>query len=514
MRREKLPSIDAPHRMTVFESLEKPRKIASYPLPQGLGNPNQGYAIDTFVDPPRVWVMGGTPGRYVRWVKAGIRILAVEGGKLVEKRDFAAEAARALGRVSPPRNLRQRMYVNPKDGRFYLAEPDAGVGKSTGQLLEVKPETGKVRKIELPFDAEDIAFDLEGMAYLRARTDIGRFDPRGWREIPWDYGEERKDVGFASSRAEGAGMRRKSLISSLRIPVRRYNHHGGMMVSARGHLVVGIHGGQEPNVDRKAAKTVSSEEKYAFKLYPGRNTTGLVLIFDRHGRIVHDDALPGISFQHGVGIDKDDNIYLMAMAHRVLDGKPYYDEATDTLMKVPPRKAKVLSTRARIKLKQPPERPPDVIGKGGARLGNAWVEGAEWFYGGVGYHGRHSKTDGYGCDCSNSRFALDYFARSFAPEVEHCSVAVLDSGGNLIMRVGTYGNVDDGRPLKPAGGPPKPRSVGGDEVALFYAPYVAVHTDKRLFIADPGNHRLLSVKLDYHATGRVALKDVRDEAKR
>ena len=69
------------------------------------------------------------------------------------------------------------------------------------------------------------------------------------------------------------------------------------------------------------------------------------------------------------------------------------------------------------------------------------------------------------------------------------NVAVLDRNGNLIMRIGQYGNVDD-------------------ELGLFNACYAATHTDHRLFIADSGNARVFSVTLDYHASRRVALKDV------
>ena len=54
-------------------------------------------------------------------------------------------------------------------------------------------------------------------------------------------------------------------------------------------------------------------------------------------------------------------------------------------------------------------------------------------------------------------------------------------------------------PLKKEGGPNNPVSIGGDEVALFHAAYVATTTDKKLFIADAGNARILSVKLGYHA---------------
>ena len=114
------------------------------------------------------------------------------------------------------------------------------------------------------------------------------------------------------------------------------------------------------------------------------------------------------------------------------------------------------------------------------------------------------------CHCQGtSRFDLDYFARSFVPEVDRYSVIVLDTNGNPILRIGRYGNVDDGAPMVKNGGPAKPRKLGGDEVGLFWGNHVATHTDRRLFIADPGNARILSVKLDYHATETVKLKDVK-----
>ena len=83
-----------------------------------------------------------------------------------------------------------------------------------------------------------------------------------------------------------------------------------------------------------------------------------------------------------------------------------------------------------------------------------------------------------------------------------------DTNGNLILRVGRYGNVDDGQQLA-EGGPPHAHSIGGDEVSLFHACYVATHTDHRLFISDVGNGRLLSVRLDYHVNEIVPLKGAR-----
>jgi hypothetical protein len=151
-------------------------------------------------------------------------------------------------------------------------------------------------------------------------------------------------------------------------------------------------------------------------------------------------------------------------------------------------------------------------------MGAAWIEGAEWFYGGVGNCSFKIAT---GCICwQQSRFTLDYFARSFAPETDQFSVAVLDSSGNLIMRIGQYGNVDDGIPLwkgkTNSGGPmlvsPNPRPLGGDEVALMHPSHVATMTDRHLYIGDVGNARVVQVKLGYHATHRTELGRIAETA--
>ena len=147
-------------------------------------------------------------------------------------------------------------------------------------------------------------------------------------------------------------------------------------------------------------------------------------------------------------------------------------------------------------------------------IDEGWVDGADWFYGGVGYSGfnRAAAVIGGGCVCWNFRSAFDYYERSFLPELDHFSVAVLDSAGNLILRVGRYGNVDDGVPLIKEGGPPHPRSIGGDETGFIRPAYLATHTDRRLFVADYGNARIASVRLGYHTDEAVALKTVPDQS--
>jgi len=526
--------------LTRLGPLENPRALAGYPLELAGHNPSVSWNrtgglqhdafVDPYTDPPTVWLVPGTgdteekllqlradysPSQYKRsaWSEMHYRLLAEKGGKLVEKADFAKDVARAVTRVKPPSAPsldRQRLYVNPRTGDLYLAEGDSGVGKAVRELLKIDPATGKVQLLSLPFTTEDLAFDLNGLIYLRTDTQVSRFEPGSWREVPWDYGEERPAPGF-----DGDGQK---LIAVVTLPGTGRPgcfHLGGFGVSPKGHILASCYNIRSLEVRIPGAFDAKFAEgrPYAPPVYPGRMRWGEVHVWDQHGRLLYEDAVKGLPMTDGLAMDKDDNIYALVAANRVLDGKEYPLERSETLMKFKPGKGRIVSTRKEVPIPMPaeagPKRPFDIV-KGFA--GPSWVEGAEWLYGGVGFGGFNSSKGGGGCACWNARFALDLFARSFAPELNRFCVAVLDANGNLILRVGKYGNADDGKPLVPDGSPEGPRPLGGDEVALCHPSYVATHTDHRLFIADYGNYRILSVRLDYHATEKVRLADVPDAA--
>jgi len=466
--------------------------------------------LDSWSDPVRFWLAEPwgetnvlTRGKLRR---SGIEIREWRDGALKTVHTFNRDVQRARVPVAAPRHYRQRLYVNPKNGRCYVAEgTGSAVGKSFRTLFELDPETGRMRIVEIPFDAEDMAFGLDGRAYLRSVNVLVRYDPETWREVPWDYGVQRERVAFGWM----SGTRRTHAVSGLLMPADGNWHHGGMAATPQGHVVVACGLNISMQV-RTTAKYVHRGKKYTPTVYPGRLMGGragatTLHVWDERGRLLHEDVAPGLGDLYGIGMDRDHNLYLMSAATRVLDGKRYVNAMTGTLAKFPAERGRVL-VRDGAKVPLPksdyPDRPIDVVS---APQGPAWFKDAEWLYGGVGYGG---KNPGNGCACWNARFDLDEFARSFAPEVDRYRVAVLDKAGNLILRIGRYGNVDDGKPLVENGGPAVPRSVGGDEVALYHAPYLATHTDRRLFIADPGNGRILSVRLGYHATERVNLKDV------
>ncbi len=470
----------------------------------GLGGLQHVIELDSWAEKPTIWIINNDP-KQADTPAGHAQLFEETKNKLVLKRSFTDEAKKAVKRLKPPVLWRQRLIVNPVTGKLYVAEGDSGVMKSVNQLVELDPASGAIKFVDLPLGSEDLCFDVDGRVYLRTGKYVVRYSWKEgiWREIPWDYGEEVNNHGW------GMGARAASFISGLSTPGHRSHAFwqlGGMDVSLKGHLAVTTCNGANPGIRMPSTGTQNIKlagRAYTPKVYPGRMRWGEIHIWDKHGKLIREDAVPGMGHLNGIGIDQDDNIYALAASRRMFNGKQFdpalgYDPS-GTVIKFLAGKTKVLSSSTSIPVplgeSQRPKRSIDIAG-----MTTGWVEGAEWFYGGIGF------STPSGCICWNSRFSKDYFNRSIAPESLNYSVAIIDSSGNLILRMGKYGNVDDGKPLVAAGGPKGARSMGGDEVSLFYACYVASHTDKRIFIADAGNARILSVKLGYHTDEKIRIR--------
>jgi len=391
----------------------------------------------------------------------------------------------------------QNLYVSEKSGNLYIGEPDQRQNFST--LIEVNPLTGKTKEIKLPYQVVDVAFDRDGQIYLRKVDIVGRYDISNWREIPFDYGVEAQFVDINRNQC--------SLISGLPIPSVGTNqtHQGGMSVSLKGNIVISCINYKDDFINPIGKVT---NLKYKPIKFPGRQEAQSIHVWDKHGNVVAQDSIPGIGRIDGVWLDSNNNYYAMSALHRVISSKVKSSMLSSTIIKFLPKKGRGVSDIKRddivplvLPVGDEPKRWPELYG-----MGNVWVDDYEWMYGGVGFSGKHLPTPGAGCCCWHSNFALDYFGRSFATEIDQYCVAVLDSNGNLITKIGKYGNLDDGLPLIKEGGSPNPKSIGGDEVSLFHACYVATHSDNRLFIADYGNGRVVSVKLNYHKNVSLEFK--------
>jgi hypothetical protein len=496
--------------LTRLGPLKDPKLLGRWELPV---QPNFGRGacatVDFYAETPTVW-LANDGGRRVRYRQTNVRLLRPDGTgrKLVAVRSFDQDAHKAMVRARPVRHGRQRLFVNPDTGLLYVGEHTLYTSvacKSFFEAPEIDPDTGRVRLVQLPTDPEDMGFDYEGRAYLRTFDAITRFDSATWREVPYDYGQKRTVYHGQG----GGGERRYKARSAITLPscIGGMFHMGGLGVAPDGTVAVSCINPSDPRAkSRMKAKKVHARDTgkpYTPPIYPGRNRGWETHLFDRHGKLLEADVAPGIGVSNMIQIDHRHHVYVLCAGTPFLDGKTYFNGRGCTLMKIVPGRMKALTPKGIVPLppSQRPTRPMDMTRPG------LWVEGAEWLFGPVGADG-HYGSGGH-CSCYvNGRFALDYFGRSFAPEVDRFRVVVLDTNGNVIARIGRYGNVDDGAPLVKAGGPPQPRSIGADEVAIMHAMNLNVHSDRRLFLADVGNQCIRSVRLRYHTTEAVALKGI------
>ncbi len=494
----------------------KVRSVVDLPLPcahwGGFGHQGEFFdaALDSWTDPPRIWLTSRDNWRGWDPTATLPKAYVERGGKLVAVRSFVKQVRARVGRVVSPRHGRCRVYVNPADGRLYVGESHSLNAKSFDDLVQIDPQTRRHRFVQLPFHSEDLAFDVTGQAYLRTENMVVRYrmGDRGLREAPFDYGVEAGRVGY-SPHSSG---RFAKVIAGVDLPSRKpgYWIMGGLAVSPSGRVAVACYNpGTDPS--RREDKPLGGGKAYKPKIYPGRPVGWEVHVLDNHGRMLHADAVPGSRQMFGIGIDREGELYCMTPARRMLpDGTPYPNDVSCTVFRAAPGKARfVTAGKAPVPIGAlRPDEPPHI--QRGLYEGQAWILGARWLYGGVGNAAKYIGRAGGGCWCQYAQMTLDLFARTFVPEPDIYSVAVLDKCGNLIARIGRYGNPDDGLPLRKDTARPAGRRLGGDEVALFNPQHVAAHTDRRLFISDIANGRIVSVKLNYHATETVALKDVPD----
>jgi RNA polymerase sigma factor (sigma-70 family) len=151
----------------------------------------------------------------------------------------------------------------------------------------------------------------------------------------------------------------------------------------------------------------------------------------------------------------------------------------------------------------------------GSENRDCWVEPLRWSYNGMG-----PQVTAGGCVCGNSRFNLDGWERAWVPAVQTCSINVLDANGNVVTRIGRYGNADskgaDSPVVDPKTGLLRPRRAGdpaelqpppelAGDFGFHFARYVAA-TDEAMYAVDTmGGGRIIRGKLTYKAEESVPL---------
>ena len=91
---------------------------------------------------------------------------------------------------------------------------------------------------------------------------------------------------------------------------------------------------------------------------------------------------------------------------------------------------------------------------------------------------------------------VDEYGRVFLPDVFRFSVEMLDTNGNLIMRIGSYANADSAGPGSKI---PEP------EIAFAWPGFVSVSQGK-VMVSDPVNRRIVIVNIVYKVSESCLVK--------
>jgi DNA-binding beta-propeller fold protein YncE len=240
----------------------------------------------------------------------------------------------------------------------------------------------------------------------------------------------------------------------------------------------------------------------------------LLYVYSPDGKLKTMNALPGLGMSNGIHIGRRGELYIVlacqpsgAVAPEGLAADVRWDKYIwGTLVKFDSRFDKFPAGR--------------IIGNWGdgakldkpqfayARNGGVNIENLAWCYPGV-----SPQPMGGGsacCTCWRSSFDLDEFDRAFVPAAHACAVNVLDANGNMILRMGGYGNADsmgkDSAVVDPKTGefrPPRPDDpkdlispLAQPEIGLIDPSLVAV-SGHRLYVHDRGNERIVRAVLKY-----------------
>jgi hypothetical protein len=226
-------------------------------------------------------------------------------------------------------------------------------------------------------------------------------------------------------------------------------------------------------------------------------------IFHKSGKLLVGSAFGGDNRNgHGYTMDRRGNIYATWADTQTREDSPYYQTPLFGLKGDQPIGnyggvgviIKFLDRGGKYPIGQlkpgESEDGRNMVSVGGRRL--SWdhsspyhAENAHWIYGGI-------APSTIGCSCAHVRWEMDDYPRLWLPALHLHSVVVLDGNGNLITRVGRYGNIDDDRKSKGEGLPLIfPRCVGA--------------SDEAVYIADTTNYRLIRARLVYRASEQAAV---------
>jgi DNA-binding beta-propeller fold protein YncE len=399
------------------------------------------FALDGASATPGVWV--SDIGRY-----GALTRFTDNGASFAKSLDLRAKASKDSAPV-------WYCWANPVTDEVFA--PDGWGGSKPGNgpaapdgyirqyMARFDGKTGK--RLPCKFSALDMAFDLDGNVYY---SGFQSYKTPIWRLTP-----DLKPLAFPGSEQNtvtGKGI---------------YGKYGWA------HCQKGIAVGRDGSIYACTMRTWS--DYYVVKWGPD-------------GKYVKEPVIDNVGNVRAgcVKVDADNNIYLGMPGYPKSHKLPYKsggDWFASTVVKTRPGNKAFGPRKGQAK----PAGATDWAGKHSMR----WLGGVVNAY-------PHQAPNGMArrhlsCTCKEARFDLDLYGRLYIPNVLTYRITVVDNAGNVIKKIGHYGNADSMGPgekslvKKPAIPLGFPMSVG------------AVPDSNHIYVGDPLNNRIVRIDTSWAA---------------
>ncbi|MCX7803779.1 MAG: hypothetical protein N3A38_01185 [Planctomycetota bacterium] len=236
-------------------------------------------------------------------------------------------------------------------------------------------------------------------------------------------------------------------------------HQGPFCVAPNGDIYIGVTYSKESDAEMEKAGLPRHQGGKPSVCAP------VLRVYGPDGKLKFPNALPGLMEIEGLRVGRGGAVYVVQpwrpigrkVPEGLAAGSTYEDSRWGSLIKFKGD----FKTFPIGRIEGAWEPPPAETTHEGAGM-KVRITGALWTYDGVSPHSAHYAS----CTCMKASSDLDSYERSWVCSAQTCTVNVIDSNGNVMARLGGYGNVDD---LKP-GGPlflGMPRNVAASDAAMW-----------------------------------------------
>jgi hypothetical protein len=314
---------------------------------------------------------------------------------------------------------------------------------------------------------------------------IVRYDPKTKKYISFEEGEPSCIpgsflMGYSPLLQDG-----KPVLGIPMYYARGSHHHQGPFCIA-------------PNGDIYVSGTYASQfdselEKAALpRLQPhrlGAVSVPVLRVYDSKGKLKHPCILPGLAELEGLRVGRSGAVYVVQpwklsgqkLPEGLAEGGSYEDSRWASLIKFAGNFEKFPVGRIEGSWEPSPSNPTHEADGMKVR-----IDGALWTYSGVSPHSAKYKS----CTCMKASSDLDDYERSFVCAAQTCTINVIDSNGNVMARLGGYGNIDD--------------LLAGKHLCFSLPRNVAV-SDNWMWVVDLDYRALIKCKLTYKTEETVKI---------